>query len=371
LLETIIKKVLNPENPSSHTTIRNTYRALKNRIYGPVWIEHPTNVQLDLHNYCNLWMCGKGCIHCNVKPSGGWNLPRGAMPFDMVKYIIDYWGKHECKSVAPYINTEPLYQEPILNLGYDLKDVCDLTEKAGMHIEIDTNATLYENKEYLVHLAIKQVRFSFSAVTKETYLICHGADLFNDAKATINWFLKNRLPNQYPMIYYITNKHNMHELKPFIKEWKGKAHLTLFPLHEVDNIQTKSEENKPEDSSYWNKLTKQITGEYPKQPSRPIDIFLDGKTEPRYFDNYTCCQGSHSFSVAWTGQLLHCTDIPYSYNYGHIYDHDMLDVWHIRNLNKLNHEACKVCNVRSPKHDEILTKYLGKMRLQKSLKIAV
>jgi hypothetical protein len=354
------KKLVDPSNPSSHPELRRVYRSIREKINGPTWVKHPTNVQIDLHNYCNLWMQGKGCIHCNVKPSGGWNLPRGAMPYDMMKYIIEYWGCHGCKSVAPYINTEPLLQEPLLSLDrpYTLRDVCDLTQKAGMHVELDTNGTLYKNRKYLVHPAMKQVRFTFSATNKETYEIVHGAPLYEEALATIQWFLKNKLETQYPMVYFITNKHNKDELQQFIKTWKGKAHLTLFPLHEVDNIQLKSVETKPEDLTYWDKLTKKIVGEIPYQKNRPIDIFSNGKTEVRYFSNTHPCQGSHSFSVAWTGQLLHCTDIPYSFNYGHVYDRDMLEVWHQRNKAKIGHSACSVCNVRHPDHDKILRKCL-------------
>lgn len=354
----LLTKLVDPSNPSSHPKLRELYRSVRERFRGPVWVRYPTNVQIDIHNYCNLWMCGKGCIHCNVKPSGGWGLKRGVMPFDMVKHIIEYWGAHGCKSVAPYINTEPLLQEPLLSEGYTLRDVCDLTGKNGMHVELDTNGTLYKNREFLVHPALKQARITFSAMNRKTYELVHGADLFDDALNTINWFLKNRLECQYPILYFITNKYNQDELLPYIKKWQGKAHLTLFPLHEVDNIQTKSEETKPSDLTYWDKLTEKIVGEVPYQKSRPIDIYPNGTAEVRYFSDTHACQGSHSFSVAWTGELLHCTDIPYKYNYGHVYDRDMLEVWHERNLAKIGHPACSVCNVRHPQHDAILEKYL-------------
>lgn len=353
-------KLIDPANPSSFPQLRKVVRTVRERFVGPEWVRHPNNVQIDIHNYCNLWQCGKGCIHCNVKPSGGWNLPRGAMPYETMKYVIEYWGIHGCKSVAPYINTEPLLQEPLLSLDrpYTLRDVCDLTQKAGMHIELDTNGTLYKNREYLIHPAMKQVRFTFSATNKQTYETVHGAPLYEEAIKTIKWFLKNKLDSQYPMLYFITNKHNKDELQEFIKKWRGKAHLTLYPLHEVDNIQLKSVENLPDNLGYWDELTKKIVGETPFQKSRPIDIYPNGKAEVRYFGPTHACQGSHSFSVAWTGELLHCTDIPYSFNYGKVFERDMLEVWHERNRNKLNHPACSVCNVKSPEHDEILCKYL-------------
>jgi len=351
ILTRLLNKIVDPTNPSSFPKSREIYRNLRETIQGPVWVKHPTNVQIDTHNYCNLWMQGKGCIHCNVKPGGGWNLPRGWMPTEMIEYIIRYWGKHGCKSVAPYINGEPLLDDR-------LPWICDISRKNGMHVLLDSNVTLYDQRRMLVHSNMKQVRCSFSAITPETYEIVHGADLYQEALATIEWFLKNRRPSQYPMLYFITDKYNQHELLPYIKKWMGRAHLTLFPLHEVEDIQTESEKTRPEDLSYWDKLTLKIVGEIPYQKSRPIDLFVDGRAEVRYFGPSNTCQGTHSFSVAWTGQLLHCTDIPYSFNYGHIYDRDMLEVWHERNIAKIGHPACSVCNVRHPKHDEILRKYL-------------
>ena len=346
----LIRKFVDPANPSSFPELRRVYRKVIEIAFKPRWIQYPSTIQIDTHNYCNLWMHGKGCIHCNVKPSGGWNLPRGWMPSEMIQYIIEYWGKHGGKCIAPYINGEPLMDKR-------LKWICDLTQKAGMHVEIDTNGTLYDNRKLLVHSAMKQVRFTFSATNSGTYRKVMGADLYWDALKMINWFLKNRLPEQYPMLYFITNKHNQKQLIPYIKRWRTHAHLVLFPLHEVGDIQKKSAIHKTE-VDFWANFTKKVTGCYPKQPARPIDVFPDGKAQVRYVNNSYPCQGSTAFSVSWNGLLLHCTDLPYKFNYGHIYDHDMLEVWHRRNRAKINHPACRFCNVKHPDHDKILRKYL-------------
>jgi len=86
---------------------------------------------------------------------------------------------------------------------------------------------------------------------------------------------------------------------------------------------------------------------------------LDGRRAVRYLDYYHTCQGTNSFSVSWQGDILHCTDIPYTYNYGKFTScSDLLAVWRKRNLAKLDHPACKACKVKHPKHDEILRKYL-------------
>lgn len=343
-------KLLDSSNPSANRKLREILRNVRYRFKGAEWVNHPNNIQIDTHNYCNLWLCGKGCIHCNVKPSGNWKLKRAFMPDEMIEYIINYWKDKGVKSIAPYINGEPLLDER-------MSWIFDLTKKAKMHVEIDTNGTIYDRRTTLIHEALKQVRFSYSAITPEVYELVHGADLFKRVTETINFFLKNRKESQYPMLYFITNKYNKHELLPYIKKWSGKAHLVLFPLHEVGEIQQNSIPNKTE-KGYWNEITKVITGKYPVQENRPIDIYPNGFAESRLFNDYEVCQGSHSFSISCHGDLLHCTDIPYSFNYGKIYENDMLKVWHIRNLAKINHVACNECNVRRKNHDELLKKYL-------------
>lgn len=362
MLKELALKFVDPTHPNSYPNLRRVYRGLRNRLYGPSWVKCPNNLQLDIHNYCNLWMNGKGCIHCNVKPSGGWNLKRGVMPAKMVKYLISEMGRLGCQSVAPYINTEPLLQDPLYTEGYDLCDVCNWTQAAGMHIEIDTNGTLTKYREYLRHPANKQVRITFSANNPGTYEKVMGAPLYWEALHNIEWLLKKRYPGQYIMLYYITNRYNMAELLPWIKKWRGRAHLTLYPLHEVNNIQLESVKTRPKNLSYWDQLTKKISGQVPHQKNRPIDIYPDGHAEVRYFSEYEVCQGSHSFSVAWTGQILHCTDIPYEpYNYGHVYEEsnrDLLAVWRRRNLAKIDHPACMACNVRRQDHNKILRKLL-------------
>lgn len=333
--------------------LRRCYSSVRNHLVTPVWVSHPTNIQLEIHNYCNLWLNGKGCIHCNVKPSGGWNLPRGYMKDETIRYVVEYWGKHGALEVAPYINTEFMMDDRA-------KWVSDLCQQNGLSVVIDTNGTLFDYRSRLVHPNNKQVRFSYSALTSETYELVHGADLFKEATATLEWFLKNREPEQYPMIYFITNRYNVGELKPFLKRWKGRCHITVYPLHEVDGIQKVSEATKISKHGYWDEITKDLTGKYPKQPFRPIDFYPDGAVRIRHFQYWIACQGSTSFSVNWQGLILHCTDIPYSFNYGSVYDGDMLEVWQKRNLAKLGHSACNVCNVKSPNHDKIINRYLVK-----------
>ena len=337
-------------SPQKLFRTRRVYSHIRNRVKKPIWASHPTNIQLEIHNYCNLWLNGKGCVHCNVKPSGGWNLPRGVMSDETIKYVVEYWGKHGALDVAPYINTEWLMDERC-------HWIAQLCQDNGLGVVVDTNGTLYEKRDKLVHPNIRQVRFSYSAASQKTYEQVHGADLYKEATDTIEWFLQHRDKKQYPQLYFITNQHNKHEIKDYIKRWAGRLHITVYPLHTVDGIQTESVKAGASEALEWNRITKELTGKYPHQDFRPVDIYPDGTRRIRHFQPWIACQGSTSFSVNWQGLILHCTDIPYNYNYGSVYDNDMLTVWRERNRAKLTHSACRVCNVKSTRHDYLIRKY--------------
>lgn len=344
---------LTPEKAFTKSRARTTYQNVRNRFTTPKWLTSPQVVQLDLSNYCNLWLNGKGCVHCNVKPSGGWNIPRGTMSDEMVKFVINYWGSHgKANTVAPYLNGEPLME-------YErLRWINDLCEQNGLFVIYDTNGTLFNNRLPLIHRNVRQVRFTLSATSREMYETVHGADLFIEAKKTVNWFLKNRLECQYPMLYFICNRYNKNQLFDYVKEWSGKAHIVLFPLHESKEFQHKSEESKFTLENEWNEITYKLTGKTPKQANRPIDVCLDGKAESRYLPYYMACQVCESQAISWNGLILHCTDLPYKFNYGHVYDCDMLKAWTKRNVSKLTHPACRGCNVKHPNHDKIIKKHL-------------
>lgn len=344
-----------PENPAYLFSLRRAFSHVRNMFVTPIWVNHPTNLQIGIHNYCNLWQGGgKGCIHCNVKPTSGWKLPRGRMPCEMFEFIVRYWSERGVLEVAPYINGEFCLDER----AHWFSDVC---QKYGLTVVIDTNGSLYDFRERLVHPNNVQVRFSYSALTPEVYEKVHGKDLFRDATATVKWFLKNREKTQYPMLYFITNRFNKHEVLPYIKRWLGKAHICLFPLHEVGDIQGASLLSKVHKKNFWSRLTHKVTGSFPKQPNRPINIYPNGTRRISHFQPWIACQGSTSFTVNWQGLMLHCTDIPYKYNYGSIYDRDMQEVWWERNIEKLTHPACKVCSVRSPQYYSITKMALRKM----------
>jgi len=174
----------------------------------------------------------------------------------------------------------------------------------------------------------------------------HGQPYYDQAISTLEWFLDNRLPEQRPMLHFIGDVNNIHELKDYIERWNG-IYQRIFPLHRIHGVQLQSD-NMPEINYWWDEA---------KQPNRPLIVHPNGKMELEYLRPYETCQGTWSFSIAWNGLLIHCTDISYKYNYGHVYEKDMLEVWHQRNRAKRTHEACLKCNVKNPDWERIMDGY--------------
>lgn len=311
---------------------------------GPTWVRVPESLQIDTHNYCSC-----RCEYCNVKEGGSFNIPRGRMPTEMIRYIIDYWGKFkEMKLIAPFVNGEPM-------LDKRLFDICDYTMKHSYAYNlIDTNGTPYENRHLLLHQNLKIVRFTISANTPETYKKVHGVPLFHKAIKTFEWFNKNRLPNQNIVLHFIVTRNNEHEIDEWTERFDGFLR-TIFPLHRMEGIQLDSEEslgNKTE----WVQTASQSMEEWKK--TRPLMIYPDGKKQKDVIPRYKTCQGM-SYAVMWDGTIMHCTDAPPKYNYGHVYEKDMLEAWHERNKARITNPVCIACNAKRPDWKEILRKYMN------------
>lgn len=321
--------LLSEGSAANKRKLRRLLKDLWVNVTGPTWVRVPESLQIDTQNYCNL-----RCEYCNVKQNGSFKIPRGRMPTDMIKYIIRYWGRfREMRVIAPFVNGEPM-------LDTRLPDIFDYTQTHSYAYNlVDTNGTVYENRWLLVHPNLKIVRFTISANTFETYKQVHGVALFHKALATVEWFRKHRFPQQQIRFNYIVTKHNMDEIEGFIRRFKGFL-ITVFPLHRMPGIQLDSE---------------QALGMW-REP-RPITVFSDGTREVNVLRKWKTCQGM-SFAVMWNGLILHCTDAPPKYNYGHVYDVDMLEAWHRRNKARVTNPACQACNAKRSDWKQVLQKWL-------------
>lgn len=309
----------------------------------PTWVRAPESLQIDTLNYCSC-----ACEYCNVRQGGSFDIPRGRMETDMIKYIIQYWGRFkEMKIIAPFVNGEPMLDDR-------LPMICGYTRQhSNAYNLIDTNGTPYANRRFLIDNNLRVVRFTISANTPETYEIVHGRNLFRKAIKTFEWFRDHRLPNQNIVVHFIVTKNNEHEIDEWIQRFEGFLRK-VFPLHRMPGIQLDSEQSlgskrewiqSPEDSlEQWKK-------------TRPLFIYPDGRRERHVIPKYQTCQGM-SFAVMWDGTILHCTDAPPRYNYGHVYEVDMLEAWHERNRARINNPACIACNAKRPDWDEVLRRYV-------------
>jgi len=264
----------------------------------------------------------------------------------MVKYIIDYWSHYpEMQWYAFFLDGEPL-------LDHRLPMFCDYaTQHTKGKLLIDTNATNYAARERLIHPNLRQVRISLSAATRETYHKVHGADLYNKAVRTAKWFQENKHPTQKLSFHYMITKYNEHEINDFLEQWNGTL-VKLFPLHQMPGIQENSE-NALTENPEWINTTENMKA---WKQTRPIYVYPDGTRERRVMRSYMSCQGM-SFCVQWNGLIRHCSDAPPEYNYGHIYDQDMLEAWHKRNRARATNPACTACNAKRPDWLRILRRY--------------
>lgn len=348
-------------NPLFYELYQKAYRpishAFDRRDGTPSWVKCPQDIQVDTHNYCssthepddngNLIYKYPGCAFCNVKEGGAFGIPRGRMDDEMLDYIIDYWGKKThlgAEYIAPYVNGDPI-------LDNRLPNICDHSKDVGLKVCVDTSGNVYRNREWLVHENLTLLRFSISANTSETYEKVQGCPKFDEVMKTLEYVKENAYPSQQVELHFMVSKDNENELDDYIRRHKGLK-IKIFPLHEMPDIQLNSTVNLPSNPEWINR------GDTMEEWSatRPLFIYPNGKSERRVMDKNRTCQGM-AYAIQWDGTILHCTDAPPSYNYGNVYEVDMLEAWHLRNKGRVENPACQACNAKRPDWLSVLEKY--------------
>jgi MoaA/NifB/PqqE/SkfB family radical SAM enzyme len=345
---------------------------IKHRVYNPLthwidraggeprWVRCPQDIQIDTHNYCscthepdengNLIHKYAGCCFCNVKAGGAYKIPRGRMPDDMLRYIIDYWADRRnlgVEYICPYMNGDPIIDDrlPWIN---------EYSQRRGLKVAVDTSGNVYENRKWLVHPNLTLLRFSISAATSETYEKVQGCPKFKEALDTFRWVAEHKYSSQQLELHFMVCKYNEHEIEDYIRLFKGYK-IKLFPLHEMEGIQHASTASLPENPE-WINVQDSLEA---WKATRPIFIYPNGRRERRVMSKDRTCQGM-AYAVQWDGLILHCTDAPPKYNYGHVYETDMLEAWHMRNRARLTNPACRACNAKRPDWEEVIRRYVLK-----------
>ena len=297
----------------------------------PRWVDHPTTLQLDTHNYCNM-----ECIYCN--PQGSFEIEHGTMSLDMIEYILSYFydRKINVDVVAPFMNGDVLLEKR-------LPVICALSKKyqPKARIEAYTNGVAYENRDLLVDENIDVVRFTISALTRDKYKLMHGKDALPIVLKTLKYVTENKYPNQKIILNYVLTGYNVDQLSDWRKEFSDYIQ-DIRPLH--IGLHRKTSKNLDDKMSLSWADTLRLTKKMP---------LIAG----RHSENRPCpCW--HNLSITWDGNILQCPDTsPKEATIGKIGEDDLLTVWRHRFKTGKNNPICMACNQRMPHWDNIFRRY--------------
>lgn len=302
---------------------------IKSKLFNvPRWVLYPQCLQVDTHNYCNL-----SCVHCNVKQDGSFNLERGAIKDETYIKLIEYF-KNSRINVANFMNGEPLL-EPRLDY---FNNIAGRISKS--RIILDSNGTLYEERYKLLNEHVKIIRITINSYNADTYELIHGKRLLNEAIKTLSWLKININDDVELSINHIVNKYNVHELEQFLKVFRGYD-INVFPVHygdlQIDSVKSKTDKLK--------ELFRVL---------KNGDIVYPNRIKVMYGEP---CQCFNILGIGQKGEIMQCIDFPSEYNYGTIYDTDILDAWNERLKNGMDNECCNNCSVRFDNWKDVMNKY--------------
>jgi MoaA/NifB/PqqE/SkfB family radical SAM enzyme len=308
----------------SRTLARRFWMLQHNR---PIWTEYPESVMIETQNRCNI-----DCEYCN--PQHSFNIPKGRMKTEMFYDILHRLGKKLYWSIAPFMDGEPLLDERLPEFYTAIQNICDT------RAVLITNGTLWERRHSLIHPNLKEVRFTISAITPETYLKVMRRPYFHRAMSTFYWFVRNKLRNQTPRVNFIETKNNAHEREEWIKHFSGFRRI-LYKVH-TGMEQLNSDAVRTEETDMNVLITE-------KNKVVPVKPLKNGKYYP--------CTNWDVMAIAWDGTILHCNNFPYKYNWGNIKDTDLMDAWRERSKNMMDNPCCNSCGLRFPNWKKIVEKY--------------
>jgi glutathione peroxidase-family protein len=82
------------------------------------------------------------------------------------------------------------------------------------------------------------------------------------------------------------------------------------------------------------------------------------RQQQNFAKNNMPCNCFHNFSVGYDGSFMQCCDLPYKYNWGHVEEIDIQEIWQKRLELGLNHPGCKECNQKNAEWKALFEKYV-------------
>lgn len=292
----------------------------------------PTQLEMELNPSCNY-----KCPFCPWSAQENHGEGReGWMPFEKYKEIIDeVAGKVQSISLN-YIN-EPLVRQDMPEF------VAYAADKGLPEIMFNSNGFLLSEdmSRKLIDAGLTKLSISIDAVTPETYdKIRIGGD-YNKVINNINNFLKIREEKgrDYPLLKttFVVNKINKHELKDFVKKWKGVSNLFSIQglINPFDGEKGKEIENLLGDPTAVGKDNMEACG-------------TDRSEDKR------CQHPFQRLAIRSNGQVLPCCNFRgVDLIVGNIYEQTIAEIWHGEPMQKLReihlagryyeNEICKAC----------------------------
>ncbi|MFH1802118.1 MAG: radical SAM/SPASM domain-containing protein [archaeon] len=192
----------------------------------------PLSLTIEPNNLCNL-----KCVMC---PYQHMKRKKESMPFDLYKKIIDQAADLGCKDVNFTQYNEPLTDRLLF-------ERIKYAKGKGMETRFYSNGTLLLSNDNINKLLLNppdKIRFSFDALTKEVYeKIRRGANYERVVKGIIQLYKereKKGLKLPHIEVYFTVLKINKHEVKEFLKFWKGKCDFATIYMADSRNDDEKN-----------------------------------------------------------------------------------------------------------------------------------
>ena len=295
----------------------------------PMWLKHPNNIQFDTQNICNF-----KCLYCN--PQGTFIKEHGQLPLESINKVLKYARKHHwfINRISPFMNGEPLLEPRLREIMAAVK------KETGARIGIYTNGSVTKNRGLLLDKNLDMINFTVSAATPETYMKIHNSDYFDEVIENIEWLTKNKRLNQRIRIVYVLCKENIDELELWKLMFRNYDQM-IRPIHDAEDVkpQSKQAEGNTTFTLYHEKASQRI---YPKNFQYELD---------------SPCPAWNCLGIGVKGEIMHCMDLPYEFNYGNIADVDLNEAWQKRNHVGLDHGGCRECKMKNPQWRSIFEKY--------------
>ncbi len=253
------------------------------------------------------------------------------MDFGTAKFLVRVLRENKVfiNYARPWMDSDPLLEKR-------LPDFVKLLKKGlGCRIDIFTNGVATKNKHLLINPHIDDIRFTISASNPDLYAKVHGKPLFEKAMETLYFVNSHRYWHQRLWINFILFDDNAFDLE----NWKNR--FKDF-RQDVRCLHVGCGQNQSNKLNAPNKLLEDYRSQF----------------ELRLAKYELPCSCFHNMAISFEGKLMQCCVAPYSQNYGHVEEIDLLEAYRKRLDVGLNHPACVDCNQKNPEWRELFEKYV-------------